>query len=165
MPFDLGTEIVAVLPRVRRFALSLCRSAEEADDLVQSACERALAGADGFVPGTRVDSWLYRIVRNLWYDRLRRSRTRGTELDVDAVLDLVAPGASDEALQRRLLSQVWDVIGTLPPDQREVLILVCVEELSYREAAEVLEVPIGTVMSRLSRARRRVADAPGMAGD
>ncbi len=165
MPFDLGTEIISVLPRVRRFALALCRSAEEADDLVQSACERALTAADGFVPGTRLDSWLYRIVRNLWYDRLRRRRTRGTELDVDAVTDLVAPGAGEQAQQRRLLAQVWEVVGTLPRDQREVLILVCVEELSYREAAEVLEIPVGTVMSRLSRARRRVAEAVGMNGD
>ncbi len=162
MSFELEREIVAVLPRVRRFAISLSRSTDEADDLVQAACERALTAWQSYTPETRIDSWMYRIVRNLWYDRLRRQRTRGVELEVEAVLDLADPTADKTAEHRQTLTQVWDIIHTLPPEQREVLVLVCVEELSYREAAEVLEIPVGTVMSRLSRARKRVAMAMGM---
>jgi RNA polymerase sigma-70 factor, ECF subfamily len=165
MTFDLRREIVAVLPRVRRFALSLCRSPDEADDLLQAACERALAAAPSFEPGSRIDSWMYRIVRNLWYDSLRRRQTRGTEIEPDAVLDLADPRARGGADDRILLGEVGAIVQTLPPDQREVLLLVCVEELSYREAAEVLDIPIGTVMSRLARARKKIADAMGLDDD
>ncbi len=159
MEFNLGEEIVAVLPRLRRFAIGLCRSVEEADDLVQAACVRALAAADSFAPGTRVDSWMYRIIRNLWLDQRRRQTTRGTEVDIADRVDIADPigGARGEA--RVFFTEVWTAIDRLPPDQRELLLLVCVEDLSYREAAEVLDIPVGTVMSRLARARKKIAEA------
>jgi len=159
MSFDLGEEIVALLPRLRRFALALCRSPEEADDLVQATCERGLAAAHRFTPGTRADMWLFRILRNLWLDRLRRRSTRGVEVEIDAAFDLAAPGAAGLGEDRRYLAEVAARIRTLPPEQRDVLLLVCVEEFTYREAAEILDVPIGTVMSRLARARRKIATA------
>jgi RNA polymerase sigma-70 factor (ECF subfamily) len=159
MTFDLGRELVTLLPRLRRLALALCRSADEADDLVQATCERALASADRFTPGTRLDSWLFRILRNLWLDGARRRATRGTEIDVDDAVDL-ADGTGGRAGEDRLyLGEVWALVHALPPEQREVLVLVCVEDLSYREAAAVLDVPVGTVMSRLARARKKIADA------
>lgn len=159
MTFDLGEEIVGVLPRLRRFALGLCRSSDEADDLVQAACVRALAARESFAAGTRVDSWMFRIIRNLWLDRLRRRTTRGTEVDVTEQIDLADPSTGARAEDRVLLAEVWAAIHDLPPEQREVMLLVCVEDLSYREAADVLEVPIGTVMSRLARARKKIIDA------
>src|SRR4051794_15996953 len=81
-------ELIALLPRLRRFARTLCRDDDEADDLVQSACERALTSRDRFVPGTRLDSWTYRIVQNLWIDRCRARAARGQAVPVEDVLDL-----------------------------------------------------------------------------
>jgi RNA polymerase sigma-70 factor, ECF subfamily len=162
MQFDLGAEIVRALPRLRRFALSLCRNVDEADDLVQSTCDRALRAEGSFTPGTRVDAWLFRILRNLWLDRIRRRRHRGEEIDVEEVVDLVDPHGERPAEWRLLLDRVWPAIGELSADQREVILLVCVEELSYQEAAVILDVPVGTVMSRLSRARRKLAEGLGM---
>lgn len=161
MRAEIGEEIVALLPRLRRMALALCRSVDEADELVQVACEKALGASDQFVAGTRVDSWLFRILRNAWLDGLRRRRTRGTEVEIDDTLGLADTRNPYEGEERLYLAQVWAHVQALPPDQREVLVLVCVEELSYREAAEILDVPVGTVMSRLARARRKIADATG----
>lgn len=158
-------QLVAFLPRLRRFAISLCRSREQADDLVQAACERALASADSFQTGTRFDAWMFRILRNLWIDHTRRVKTRGPEDDVDARHDLVGVSGEREVEARLMLKSVSDAIADLPDDQREVLLLVCVEELPYREAAEVLGIPIGTVMSRLARARIALAEATGIKGD
>jgi RNA polymerase sigma-70 factor (ECF subfamily) len=141
--------MVALLPRLRRFARSLAASAEAADDLVQAACERALRAIDSWQPGTRLDSWMFRIIRNLWIDDLRRKRFAGEVLPA-AVVGENGRRTTDARLE---LAEVRATIATLPAQQREVLVLVCVEDLSYRETASILGVPIGTVMSRLSRAR------------
>lgn len=160
----IGNHLVAFLPNMRRFALSLCRSPAQADDIVQLACERALANATSFQVGTRFDAWIFRIIRNLWIDQLRRDRTAGPHDDLADLQDTLA-GSDERIVETRLvLGKVWDAINALPPDQREVMILVCVEEFSYREAAETLEVPIGTVMSRLARARQAIALAVGING-
>jgi RNA polymerase sigma-70 factor, ECF subfamily len=161
---DLGHRLIELLPRLRRLALALSRSADIADDLVQSACERALAVEDRWTPVLNLEALMFRIVRNLWYDRLRRQRVRGHEVDIEGQVDLVALHA-DAAPERRLvLSRVAEAIDLLPDDQRDLLILVCVEDVSYRDAAEILELPIGTVMSRLARARRRISDVTGLTG-
>jgi RNA polymerase sigma-70 factor (ECF subfamily) len=145
-------QMIAVLPRLRRFARGLARSVVAADDLVQAACERALARRHQFQEGTRFDSWMFRIVQTLWIDQIRASKVRneGGELLPDRV-------GSDETVRRaeaRLaLGEVRRALDRLPPDQRTVLLLVTVEGLSYKEAAEVVQVPVGTVMSRLARAR------------
>jgi len=158
MPAAIGQDLVELLPRLRRFALVLCRSSSLADDLVQSACERALANAHTWTPGTRFDAWVFRILRNNWIDHLRRSRTEGMSEDITTQTDIVGDAGEEPILNKLLLAEVQQIIGAMPLEQREVLLLVCVEDLAYREAAEVLGVPIGTVMSRLARARKRLVE-------
>ena len=136
----------------------LCRSPSLADDLVQGACERALANAGSFTPGTRFDAWAFRILRNHWIDHLRRSRTEGMSEDVTVQTHIVGDAGEEPILNKLLLAEVQQIIDAMPSEQREVLLLVCVEDLAYREAAEVLGVPIGTVMSRLARARKRLVE-------
>jgi RNA polymerase sigma-70 factor (ECF subfamily) len=162
MPDPFSADLIALLPNLRRYALSLCRRADLADDLVQTTAERAFAARDTFIPGTRMDAWLFRILRNAWLDTLRRQQTRGTEVDIaDAPEARVTDGAA-ETENRLMLQSAEAAMKALPVEQREVMMLICVEELSYKEAAEVLDIPIGTVMSRLSRARLAVAAALGI---
>jgi RNA polymerase sigma-70 factor (ECF subfamily) len=161
---EVHREVVALLPRLRRYAAALARSNDVADDLVQSACVRAFAGS-GPGAGVPVDAWMLTIVRNLWFDRLRRGRTEATVDDADAVLQATASeGSAAQSEARVELGRVRAAIDRLPDEQREVLLLVCVEELSYKDAAAALDVPIGTVMSRLARARLRLAQWMGEGG-
>jgi len=147
-----GDQLIAVLPRLRRFARGLSGSVADADDLVQAACERALARQHQFQEGTRFDSWMFRIVQTIWIDQVRSRdvRKEGGDIAEDRL-------GSDEPVRRveaRLaLDEVWRAVDHLPSDQRMALLLVTVEGLSYKEAAEVVQVPVGTIMSRLSRAR------------
>jgi RNA polymerase sigma-70 factor, ECF subfamily len=158
----VADQLVAFLPNLRRFAISLCRSREIADDLVQAACERALASAERFEPDTRFDAWMFRILRNLWIDQVRRQRTAGVQDDIQERHDIVGSSGERETEARLTLKSVAETIDGLVDEQREVLLLVCVEELSYREAADILGIPIGTVMSRLARARKNLAAATGI---
>jgi RNA polymerase sigma-70 factor (ECF subfamily) len=158
MAADIRQEIILLLPRLRRFARGLTGSATEADDLVQGTCERALRAAHTWQPGTRLDSWLFRILRNLWIDDLRRRRV---SVGGDEAFDLPGEDGRIVTEARLDLARVRERIAGLPPVQREVLVLVCVEDLSYREAAAVLDVPIGTIMSRLARARTALAASLG----
>ena len=145
-------QLIAVLPRLRRFARGLTGSATEADDLVQAACERALAREHQFQEGTRFDSWMFRIVQTIWIDQLRSRDVRKEDGDVaEERLGSDAPVRGVEA--RIALSEVRRAVDLLPPDQRTTLMLVTVEGLSYKEAAAVAGVPVGTIMSRLARAR------------
>jgi RNA polymerase sigma-70 factor (ECF subfamily) len=149
--------MAVLLPRLRRFAYGLTGSIDAGDDLVQSACERALSRLHQWQAGTRLDSWMYRIMQNLWFDELRAGRRR--EL-VTEELDAMTGGDAETEMAMRLdLAAVRRRIADLPPDQRAVLLLVSVDGLSYKEAAVALEVPIGTVMSRLARARLALARA------
>jgi RNA polymerase sigma-70 factor, ECF subfamily len=149
---ELGDRLIAMLPRLRRFARGLTGTAAEADDLVQAACERALTRRHQFQEGTRFDSWLFRIVQTIWIDQLRARRVRKEDGEVgEEQLGSDAPVRRIEA--RLALAEVRRAIERLPPDQRTVLMLVTVEGLSYREAAAVVGVPVGTIMSRLARAR------------
>lgn len=157
MTDDIRHEMGALVPRLRRFAWGLSGSRDDGDDLVQAACARALARLDQFQPGTRLDSWMFRIIQTLWLDEKRRQRVRGVAPDPDTLPELSDDGVGARAPQDRLtLARVRAEVAALPPDQRAVLILVAVEGLSYREAAETLDVPVGTVMSRLSRARAKL---------
>ena len=158
----VADQLVDFLPNLRRFAISLCRSRQTADDLVQAACERARARADRIEPGSRFDAWMFRILRNLWIDQLRRQKTAGVQDDIEDRHDLVG-SSGDRVVEARLtLKSVSEAIAELVDEQREVLLLVCVEELSYRDAADVLGVPVGTVMSRLARARKNISAATGL---
>lgn len=154
--------LVEFLPNLRRFAISLCHSRELADDLVQAACERAIVAADSFAPDTRFDAWMFRILRNLWIDHLRRRRTAGPQEEIEKAHDVSVPSGEAATHARMELMKVAAALQKLPEEQREVLVLVCVEELSYRDAADVLSIPIGTVMSRLARARKNLADMTGI---
>ena len=153
---DVRDELVALLPRLRRFACALTKSIDDADDLVQAACERALTRLHQWQRGSRLDSWMFRIVQTIWIDRMRAKRVRGTETDAGAA-DLIAGSHGERDMEARsALRRTREAMSRLAPEQRLVLALVSIEGLSYKEAAEVLDVPIGTVMSRLARARRRL---------
>ena len=146
------TQLVELLPRLRRFALGLTGNPDTADDLVQAGCEKALARRDQWQPGTRLDSWMYKIMQNHWIDqvRARHDSTFAEPEEVEQVPDRDIAGNTLASIE---LSQVMAAMQALPPPMRAVLALVCIEDLSYKEAAESLGVPIGTVMSRLARAR------------
>jgi RNA polymerase sigma-70 factor (ECF subfamily) len=151
---EIRSRMVAVLPRLRRFAYALTGSTEQGDDLVQETCVRALSRVETWQPGTRLDSWMYRIAQNIWFDRMRAQKVRGELVDVDAVEDIAGLDGRDIAESQLALEEVDAALGRLPAEQRAVIALVCIEGLSYKEAAEISGVPVGTVMSRLARARQ-----------
>ena len=146
--------MIELLPRLRRFAYSLTRSKDQADDLVQDTCERALARIDQWTPGTRLDSWMYRIAQNIWLDRGRSRKSRGESIDIESLGDLAGIDGRDVTESRLTLKAVHEEMGRLSPDQQILIALVCIEGQTYQEAADVLDLPIGTVMSRLARARK-----------
>ena len=152
---DEGTrrEMLALLPRLRRFAVGLTASADEGDELMQATVERAIRHIDKWQPGTRLDSWMFQIARNLNLNNLRARKVRGAHLNpVD--LDEVRGEDGQRVVESKLtLEAVRRFLGRLPEEQRVVLLLVCVEGLSYREVADATGVPVGTVTSRLARAR------------
>jgi len=150
-------ELLSLLPRLRRLARALARDTHDADDLVQAAIERALKAREQWAPGTRLDWWTMRIMRNCWIDetrsRARRARTFVPEEEGVAV-------ASDSHREIEAHAEMRDVdraMNRLPAEQREVIALVLVEGLAYREAAELLDIPIGTLTSRLTRGRQALA--------
>lgn len=150
------------MPNLRRFAISLCRSRDIADDLVQVTVEKAFAAQASFDPATRMDAWLFRILRNAWIDMTRRRKTQGTQIDIDDVPDAQTVDGEKTVETAMMLKSTQVAIGELPEEQREVMLLICVEEMSYKEASEVLSIPIGTVMSRLARARIAIAEKLGI---
>ncbi len=159
---EFESALVAALPKLRRYAMSLCRRGDVADDLVQTAVERAVAARARFDPRTPVDPWLFRILRNAWIDMSRRRASRGAEIDIaDApqAATVDGPRVTEATL---MLRKTEEAMLSLPVEQREVIHLVCFEDLSYAEAAEVLGVPVGTVMSRLARGRIALARKLGI---
>lgn len=147
---NVRDEIAALLPRLRRFGRTLARHREDADDLVQIAVERALTHTEQWRPGTRLDSWLFRIMQNAWIDetrsRVRRSETFVAEEAGENVGVSTTDAQIDALAVRKAVAQLND-------DQRAAVGLVLVEGLPYKEAAEVLGIPVGTLTSRLARAR------------
>lgn len=154
MTSDLRLEIVDLLPRLRRFSYALTGDQDRADDLVQETCARALSRIEQWEPGTRLDSWMFRIAQNIWLDQRRAHKVRGDVADIDEAYDLAGDDGRTLTEIRLTLAEVSEGIAQLSSDQQVIIALICVDGLSYKEAAEVLEVPIGTVMSRLARARR-----------
>ena len=161
MTVDPRHQMILFLPRLRRFARALSGSGPDADDLVQATCERALRSLDQWTPGTRLDSWMFRIMRNHHIDERRKSRSIAEE-PIEERFDLASEDGRDVTASRLHLAAVSQRIAALPEEQRSVLILVCVEDLGYREAADILGIPIGTVMSRLARARQVLIRAEAM---
>jgi RNA polymerase sigma-70 factor (ECF subfamily) len=146
-----GQALIAALPRLRRYATALCGQPALADDLVQDCIERALQRAGQLEDLQRVGGWLRAIIYNLYIDELRRRKTRGTGVDLDDIadsLDFSTPPQDGTATL-----DLARATALLSPDHRRILVLAGVEALSYHEIATELGVPIGTVMSRLARAR------------
>jgi RNA polymerase sigma-70 factor (ECF subfamily) len=149
---SFSDQLIALLPRLRRFARGMAGSAAAADDLVQSACERALSRSHQFQEGTRFDSWMFRIVQTIWIDQLRAREVRKEEHE-DAAMDIGTDLPARMIDARLRLKEVQAALSAIPAEQRTALLLVTVEGLSYKEAAQVANVPVGTIMSRLARAR------------
>jgi RNA polymerase sigma-70 factor (ECF subfamily) len=147
-------QLVELIPRLRRFARGLTRSAADADDIAQATIEKALLNQASWAPGTRLDSWVYRIAQNLWRDELRAHRRRAEPLEG---VDVQGEDGRDSFTRLIEVGEVADSFHRLPDEQRLVLSLVVLDGLTYQQAADVLEVPVGTVMSRLARARGRLA--------
>ncbi|MBL8649885.1 MAG: RNA polymerase sigma factor [Sphingopyxis sp.] len=156
-------QLIEILPRLRRFARGLAQSAADADDLCQAALERALKSQGQWQQGTRLDSWMYRITRNLWIDERRASGRRGPHDPIDDAVVQIAGDGADHVEAGTLRGDIDGAMARLPDEQREVVILVLVEGYAYREAAEILEVPIGTVTSRLARGRETLMSLLGEA--
>ena len=160
-PAEIERALVEALPRLRRFARTLARNVHDADDLVQLAVERALLRIDQWRPGTSLVNWLFGIVRHAWLDETRARRRRLRVFTSDEGAETVADGSARQPLDAIALGAA---LARLPDDQRLAVALVLVEGLSYKEAAEVIEIPIGTLTSRLARARAalaaELADAP-----
>jgi RNA polymerase sigma factor (sigma-70 family) len=151
---DLRTELVALLPRLRRFARTITRHREDADDLVQLAIERALQRLGQWQPGTRLDSWMFMIIRNAWIDEVRSRSRRDAVFLPEEAGENVGQAVGDWPVDRQHRRiDVQRAMEQLNEDQRMAVGLVLVEGLPYKEAAEVLGVPIGTLTSRLARAR------------
>jgi len=161
-PFD--SELAAVWPRLRRFAHALARDSADADDLAQMTAEKAFRSYNQFQPGTRFDSWIFRICRTVWIDTLR-SRTRRAAHE--APPEAGAAVGEDPRLATEAaidLAKAMAAMQRLPDEQREVIALILIDGFGYREAAEILEQPIGTVSSRLARGRQALLAMLGEGG-
>jgi RNA polymerase sigma-70 factor (ECF subfamily) len=154
---DVRRQLAEFVPRLRRFTLTLTRSPADADDLAQSTFERALGSLQQWERGTRLDSWLYRIAQNLWIDQRRAARLRGITESTDAAMVLIGEDGRDINERQLMVRDAVRALGSLPEEQQAVLALVSIEGMAYAEVAKILDVPIGTVMSRLARARRAIA--------
>jgi len=142
---------MALLPRLRRFAAGLARDPADGDDLCQATVMRALEKRDMWQPGTRLDSWMYRMMRNIWIDESRaRTRRAETFIGEEAGLSVGGGGGQEEAVTLGVIDRG---LRTLPDEQREAVLLVMVEGYSYKEAAAIVGCPVGTLNSRLVRGR------------
>ena len=150
-------ELLTLLPRLRRFARALSRDGPDADDLTQVALERALKARDQWMAGTRLDAWMMRIMRNCWIDEVRSRTRRAQTFSPEEAGAQVGSQAHLDIERHAELHDVDRAMARLPAEQREVIALVLVDGLAYREAAELLEIPIGTLTSRLTRGRQALA--------
>jgi RNA polymerase sigma-70 factor (ECF subfamily) len=151
------SDLIAQLPALRRYAASLSGSLAAGDDLVQDCVERALRQSHRLREPEKLGSWLRSILHNLYVDELRRKRSRGIEEDITDLADQLAGSAP--AADRPMLHEFLAAMGSLSKEHRQILMLVGVEGMNYRGIADELDVPIGTVMSRLARAREKLRGA------
>ncbi|MFQ1702163.1 RNA polymerase sigma factor [Loktanella agnita] len=152
-PDQFKTDMIGLLPRLRRFAISLTRSGPDADDLLQDACTTALQKWHHYDPAQPLDRWMFRVIRNLWISEIRKRKVRQGEGQIPAeeATELQTESNVDDAMTAK---QVRGQVSALPDDLSQPLLLVCAEGYSYKEAAELLGIPIGTIMSRIHRARK-----------
>ena len=150
------TDLSPYIPRLRRYARALTGDKESADDLVQDTLERALRKWVLWRLGSRLDAWLFSIMHNIFVNQIRSAPARQTDISFeDLEFEPAGQGAADENVQLRDLAAA---LGKLSDEQREILLLVGLEEMSYKEVASVLGLRLGTVMSRLSRAREHLRE-------
>jgi RNA polymerase sigma factor (sigma-70 family) len=152
---DMAHLIEPAIPALRRYARTFVRDAGAADDLVQDTLERAISRWHQRRSDGDTRTWLFTILHNLAVNHLRRAARRGREVPLDDAgeSDVAVPSTQEDALRR---GDILGAVGQLPDDQRSVLLLVSIEDVSYAEAARILDIPIGTVMSRLARARAQL---------
>jgi RNA polymerase sigma-70 factor (ECF subfamily) len=158
---NVHEQLVALVPRLRRFARNLARNHDDADDVVQVALERALKNWAQWRSDARLDSWLFKIVRNAWIDEVRSRIRRNQVFVAEEAGEEVGSDVMEQATD---VMSVQSAMARLPEDQRTAVSLVLVEGLPYKEAADVLDIPIGTLTSRLARARaalRTLLEAEG----
>jgi RNA polymerase sigma-70 factor, ECF subfamily len=158
-------DLVSLLPRLRRFARSLTGNRHQADDLVQETMVRAIVAGNDPSEAVRADAWTFRIMRNAWIDMLKARRVRQDYADAVCAMSREENGGENTAMAGLMLDAVQAAMRSLPEEQRIVLLLVCVEQLSYAQVAEMLAVPIGTVMSRLARGRTALRHLVGRSGE
>ena len=160
----LSTQLPALLPRLWRFALRLARDRHDAEDLVQRTCVRALERRHQLQPATSTLSWLFSIVHSIWLNEVRARQIRSNRSIEwsEELADTAADPAAGNPEMLVLYQEIIAAVEKLPDAQRAVMLLIAVEGLSYREAASVLDVPIGTVMSRLARARLTIGASFGV---
>lgn len=161
---DPRAELISLVPRLRRFAYGLTGDGHLADDLVQTGCLKAIERWSQYQSGTSLASWLFRILQTTWLDEYRTRQRQQTDSWDEGFDELMGDDGTTLLEARSEARAVRRLVAELPEDQRAVLMLVAVEGLSYKEAAEVLELPLGTVMSRLARARARLAEGLGAKG-
>jgi RNA polymerase sigma factor (sigma-70 family) len=154
--------LIEMLPGLRAFAMSLIPSEARADDLVQETLLKAWANQDRFVPGTNLKAWLCTILRNQFYTECRKRKREVEDADGAMAAEMIAPAAQEHGSD---LQTVWQYISRLPVLQREALLLVGAQGLTYEAAAEVMGCEVGTAKSRVSRARALLAEKLGMGGD
>lgn len=152
---DFKRELAAVVPHLRAFARGLCGRADMADDLVQEALLKAWAAQERFEPGTSMRAWTFVILRNAYLTDMRRNRFRGEYDENVAERILTAPAGQEEPIH---LADLHRALLTLPPERREALLLVGAGGFSYEEAASICGCAVGTIKSRVSRARTRLAE-------
>lgn len=148
-------ELTELLPRIRRFAYSLTGSMDDADDLLQGTVERVLTR--NIPPDVELIKWVFRVCRNLWIDEYRAGKVRQRAVSEPNLQDQQTLDGEQAMHSEIELEQVNKAMQTLPEDQRAILSLVAIQGMAYKEVAGILEIPIGTVMSRLSRARTTLA--------
>jgi RNA polymerase sigma-70 factor, ECF subfamily len=149
---DLHSALLALLPRLRRFAMALTRSTIDAEDLVQAAYDRAMSRRAEFRTDAQIVAWMYRAMRNLSND-VSRSLLDGRQDGMAAAREATGNVGEAIAVSSITLASVQRALANLPEHQRTMLILICVDGMSYREAAEILDIPIGAMASRMARAR------------
>lgn len=155
---DLTEQLVGLVPRLRRFAIGLSGSVDRGEELVQTACERLLRRKERLRADTRLDSWMYQVIRNLHIDGIRAQTVRDRSADEIRQTTRLYPVDGNTMYSELRLREVHQAMQALSEEHRAALMLICVEGLSYKEAAEVLQVPLGTVTSRLVRARKALLD-------
>src|SRR5215207_5927345 len=156
---SIRSGLLAAIPSLRAFAIALTNDVSRADDLVQETILRAWQNHERFEPGSNLSAWLFTILRNLFYSHLRRMKREVADSDGSYAAQLRTAPDQEASV---IVKDMWRALGELPPDQREALLLVGAEGMSYDEAARICGVAVGTIKSRVNRARRRLAEHLGI---